>query len=56
MVIVDEAEDSIVLDVKDGTGAYVKITAGEAVVVTVRVGGQDVVKGYVKITTAGLKL
>jgi hypothetical protein len=37
----DEVEDSIVADVDDGIGAYVKTTAGEAVFVifTVTVAG-----------------
>lgn len=60
MVTVDETEDSLVLDVRDVIGAYVKITAGEAVVVfvivTAGVGGQIVVNGDGKVTTAGFKL
>ena len=54
--IVVKVEDSIVLDVREGIGAYVKTTAGEAVVVGAGVGGQDVVNGCGEATTAGLKL
>jgi hypothetical protein len=45
-----------VLDVRDGTGAYVNTTAGEAVVVVTDTGGQDVVDGCGEAATAELKL
>ena len=44
------------LDVRDGIGAYVNTTAGEAVVVGAGIGGQDVVNGCGETTVAGLKL
>lgn len=44
------------LDVREGIGAYVNTTAGEAVVVDAGVGRQDVVNGCGEATTAGLKL
>ena len=49
-------EDTIVLDVGEGIGAYVNTTAGEAVVVGAGVGGQNVVNECEEVTTAGLKL
>jgi hypothetical protein len=54
--IVDKVEVSVVLDVRDGTGAYVNTTAGEAVVVVTDTGGQDVVDGCGEAATAELKL